>query len=141
MSQLTHPASSHSRHSSSQRRVAYSKAGTDVATEIVFYKITEVNVASGVLKIKCWLRLEWQDLRLAWDPADHGGISQVPFLGATFADRDASEIWLPDLTAYNVVQRFLPRVNGPHHHSGRRSGDGWCCGHGSGLGPRGSALH
>ena len=68
-----------------QRRVDYSKAGTDVSVEIVFYKVEDVSVATGRLSLKCWLRMEWEDLRLTWDPEQFGGITQIPVLGFSYA--------------------------------------------------------
>ena len=88
--------------SSDSRLVDYSEAGTDVRMEILFYKLNNVDVPHGHLQIKCWMRLVWYDTRLAWNTSDPRweGITQVPMLGASYADPETSEIWLPDLTPY-----------------------------------------
>ena len=60
----------------------YSQAGTDVDVEVVFYKLDTVDVPHGHLQIKCWMRMWWQDTRLAWNESDPqwAGISSIPML-------------------------------------------------------------
>ena len=43
------------------------------------------------------------DSRLKWDPAMHNNITSLPFVGASFASPEESEIWLPELTVYNTL--------------------------------------
>ena len=91
----------------STRLVNYSSAGTDVLINMRFYKIDTVNVADGSLRVKVWWRSRWQDDRLAWDPAAYGGITEVAFHAASFADVELSDIWLPDITIYNTAEGLL----------------------------------
>lgn len=91
----------------SQRAVDYSEAGTDVQLNVRFYKLDEVNVASGTISYKVWFRLRWIDSRLAWDPAQYGGITEVRFQGASYSAPEDSEIWLPDVTPYNAVTGLM----------------------------------
>lgn len=91
----------------SHRRVNYSAAGTDVEVQLRFFKALGLDGNAGHLAIKVWLRLQWVDLRLAWDPADYGGIETIPFHANSYTTPEDTEIWLPDLTAYNSVEGFM----------------------------------
>ena len=46
-------------------------------------------------------RLQWQDDRLAWDPAQFGGVSEIQMRAAGLSDSENSEIWVPDIIPYN----------------------------------------
>jgi hypothetical protein len=72
-----------------------SRAGTDVKLQIRFFKVKEVNLVAGFMTLKVWWRLSWTDLRLAWKPAAHHGVTQVPL--------EQTEVWLPDLGHYNAM--------------------------------------
>ena len=54
-----------------------SRAGTDVGLQVRFFKVQEVRANEGVMRLKVWVRMEWSDTRLAWDPAAYDGIEQV----------------------------------------------------------------
>lgn len=82
----------------SRRQVNYSSAGTDVMLNMRFWKVDAVEVAAGRMRVKVWVRFKWQDERLAWDPAEFGGITTLPLN----AEEGASDIWLPDLAVYNT---------------------------------------
>ena len=47
----------------------------------------------GVLEMKMWLRINWKDERLSWNPEEYGGVSQlnVPF----------DKVWMPDVICFN----------------------------------------
>ncbi|XP_023321465.1 neuronal acetylcholine receptor subunit alpha-2 [Eurytemora carolleeae] len=49
--------------------------------------------SNGVLTIICWLRLVWNDPRLAWDPSKHHNISTFRIT--------PDELWKPDIALYN----------------------------------------
>lgn len=91
----------------SSRLVNYSAAGTDVMLNLRFWKVDAVDVAAGHLRVKVWWRSKWQDQRLAWDPADYGGITVFPVHAASFADPELSDIWLPDISVYNSVEGLM----------------------------------
>lgn len=40
-----------------------------------------------------WLKYEWKDSRLTWDPKEFGGVEVIRL--------DADEVWKPDVTLYN----------------------------------------
>ena len=77
----------------SSRVATYSKAGADVALQLRFFKVDEITVSEGSMRLKVWWRQRWTDTRLAWDPAEFGNITQVTI--------SETEPWLPDLTHYN----------------------------------------
>ena len=97
------------------RQVNYSAAGTDVKMQLRFFKALSVESAEGLLSIKVWLRMQWSDLRLSWNPADYGGITTVQFHASSFATPEDSEIWLPDITAYaaHITLTYHPSIT-PH---------------------------
>ena len=47
-----------------------SMAGTEVGVNIRVFKVESVDTASSHLRLKVWLRMQWSDLRLTWNPAD-----------------------------------------------------------------------
>ena len=91
----------------SNRTNSYSQAGTDVELQIRFFKILSVTPSSGTLELKVWYRMMWQDERLAWDPADYNGITEVGFHAYSHHDMESSEIWLPDVQPYNAVSGLM----------------------------------
>lgn len=52
----------------SVRTASYSRAGTDVSTQIRFFKVREVSATEGRMALKVWWRMWWSDTRLSWDP-------------------------------------------------------------------------
>lgn len=76
-------------------------ATQDVGMQMVFYKLDNVDVPNGHMRIKCWLRMSWFDYRLRWDPAEFGNITSTYFRAATFSDSGensaVTDIWLPDV--------------------------------------------
>eukprot|EP00966_Prymnesium_polylepis_P250662 5796329-Prymnesium_polylepis.1 len=77
----------------SRRRPGHSALGTDVAMQIRFFKTEEVDVAKGSMRLKVWLRFEWNDMRLSWNPREEN-VTQLIL--------DQSEPWLPDITHFNA---------------------------------------
>ena len=46
-----------------------SDAGTDVQLQLRVLKLDQIDIASGSMAVKVWIRMQWQDDRLKWDPA------------------------------------------------------------------------
>jgi hypothetical protein len=86
--------------------VDYSGAGTDVSVQIRFFKVEHVSPTEGMMRLRVWVRLTWKDLRLQWTPSAYGNITTIKFNANSFATPEDSEIWLPDITAYNAVNGF-----------------------------------
>ena len=80
----------------------YSAAGTDVTLQIRFFKVDSLSTTNGRLSIKVWWRCKWQDLRLSWDPAQYGNVTDVSFNAASQGVPEDSDIWLPDVQPYNA---------------------------------------
>ena len=81
----------------------YSGAGTDVRMQVQFFKVEGVDAAHAKMRLKVWLRYSWQDTRLAWDPAEFGGITKTFFQGKSVSAPEETEIWLPDVQPYNTA--------------------------------------
>jgi nicotinic acetylcholine receptor len=79
----------------------YSDAGTDVYMQIRFFKVQEVAAADGKMTLKVWYRQSWKDTRLAWDPAEYGGVDTIYVPGSNSVGDSGAELWVPDITAYN----------------------------------------
>ena len=45
-----------------------SDAGTDVQLQLRVLKLDKIDIASGSMAVKVWIRMQWQDDRLKWDP-------------------------------------------------------------------------
>jgi hypothetical protein len=57
----------------------YSAAGTDVILELRFYKLESLSTADASLRVHVWMRHRWNDTRLAWDPSQHGNLTELTF--------------------------------------------------------------
>ena len=86
----------------STRVYDYSAAGTDVRIQIRWYKLEAVSVETGTMTAKVWWRMKWYDKRLAWNASAYGGITRAEYRAHSYDDMEQSEIWLPDVTPYNV---------------------------------------
>ena len=52
-----------------------------------------------------WIREQWNDTRLAWDPAAYNGTEKVGFwIGDGSGMSETSEIWTPDLELWNLAE-------------------------------------
>ncbi|KAF8384779.1 lgc-29 [Pristionchus pacificus] len=57
---------------------------------LTWFRIVKLDQVEQVMKIIAELRLIWTDHRLAWNPADYGGIQHIYFT--------RNSIWVPELT-------------------------------------------
>ena len=80
-----------------------SQAGTDVNLQLRVYKIDSVDAATAHMKLKVWLRLSWVDERLSWNPEDYGNVTSTYFLATGQNKGEETQIWVPDLTIYNLA--------------------------------------
>ena len=76
--------------------------GTLVRFALRIFKVQHVDTSTGSLRLKVWFRLRWTDLRLAWDPAEFGGVTQAHMRAAAITNDQDSDIWLPDVQPYNA---------------------------------------
>ena len=91
--------------------VNYSSAGTDVRLEIRFFKIESVLETEGRMRLKVWLRMRWQDERLAWNPEEWGGVTQTFFQAVSLSSPEETEIWVPDVQPYNTAQGIITTLD------------------------------
>lgn len=80
-----------------------STAGTDVYLQLRFFKVVSVMPSTGMMTLRVWWRLSWNDLRLSWDPAQYGNITELKFHAMDITDPETTDIWLPDATPYNAA--------------------------------------
>lgn len=79
--------------------------GVPIETGMEIYKINSLDVPSGQLNMKVWLRSSWTDPRLAWKGVtgfeDYATLPQLEMRGTPHS-ADA-QIWVPDYELYNGV--------------------------------------
>ena len=92
-----------------------SLAGTDVKLQIRFYTVDKVDVAHGHMSVKIWLRLEWTDLRLAWNPEDYGGITYTFYTASGLNDQENTNIWVPGASLQLTVPTAWQLHSSAHH--------------------------
>ena len=85
----------------------YSNSGTDVHLQIRFFKIENVKMAEGSMRVKVWWRMQWQDDRLAWNASQYGGVEEVFYNAEALTNSEVTEIWVPDLQPYNAVEGLV----------------------------------
>ena len=85
-----------------QGKTSPSMAGTEVGVNMRVFKVESVDTASSHLRLKVWLRMQWSDLRLTWNPADYGNISQMQMRAAAITNDQDTDIWLPDVMPFNT---------------------------------------
>ena len=68
---------------------------------------------SAELELLVWVRTGWKDPRLAWDPAQYGGVDQLSFSSRLSDIPEQGDIWVPDLDLYNTPTSLhtLPNKN------------------------------
>ena len=79
-------------------------SGTRVSTQFRLFKVLNVDIASGELKMKIWRRTVWKDDRLKWDPIDHDGIKM--FWAYPLNRREYTpdnNLWLPPMYTTNTI--------------------------------------
>mmetsp|Transcript_17441 Transcript_17441/g.25761 ORF Transcript_17441/g.25761 Transcript_17441/m.25761 type:complete len:516 (+) Transcript_17441:44-1591(+) len=65
------------------------------------FKIKEINIATSIMSLNAWLRISWNDPRLAWNSSDprYFNVNQTVFKAST--DPEITQVWVPDLELYN----------------------------------------
>ena len=60
----------------------------------------ELDTTNQQIAFIAWWRHYWADPRLAWDPADWGGITELTFFG----HEEHKQIWTPDTIIYEAIE-------------------------------------
>ena len=53
---------------------------------------------AGYLSANVWMKYQWTDYRLTWDPEQYRGVNQIRV--------PASMVWRPDIIIYNQVAKY-----------------------------------
>uniref|UniRef100_A0A4W3HP36 Cholinergic receptor, nicotinic, beta 4 (neuronal) n=1 Tax=Callorhinchus milii TaxID=7868 RepID=A0A4W3HP36_CALMI len=64
-----------------------------IVLQVSLAQLINVNEREQIMTTNVWLKQEWFDYRLSWDPADYDGICKVRV--------HSKLIWLPDVVLYN----------------------------------------
>ena len=86
----------------STRTDSYSAAGTEVKLDVRIFKVIAVNPSKGLMQIKVWLRMQWVDQRLMWDPKQHGNLTLTHMWSDTRPTGAGPELWTPDIQPWNA---------------------------------------
>lgn len=73
--------------------------GLQVEFELVLTTLIEVNTAGESIEFESWWRMYWTDPRLSWDPAQHGGMTQIVL--------KHTEVWRPDVILFEKIKDVI----------------------------------
>jgi len=67
-----------------------------------FHKVHALDIAASTADLVVWVRIQWKDPRLVWDPKDFGGLTTTWFfLSDGMGGGEVSEIFTPDMYLWN----------------------------------------
>ncbi|CAB9500519.1 Acetylcholine receptor subunit alpha [Seminavis robusta] len=81
------------------------RSGLPVDVGLNFHRVLKVDVTSSVADLIVWVRQEWTDPRLRWNPADYNNLTTLHvWVGGdgSGVGGETSEIWTPDLQLWNL---------------------------------------
>jgi len=109
-------ASTTSNTSSSSSSSFTKQEGLSVELDISFHKVFDIDVTRSVVDLVVWVRQEWHDPRLAWNPDDYGGLQRAWFwVGqGSGPGGETSEIWTPDLELWNMEESLSTSLTDAH---------------------------
>ncbi|XP_075432160.1 neuronal acetylcholine receptor subunit beta-4 isoform X1 [Ascaphus truei] len=64
-----------------------------IVLQVSLAQLISVNEREQIMTTNVWLKQEWADYRLTWDPAEYDGIRKLRI--------PSQQIWLPDIVLYN----------------------------------------
>lgn len=66
------------------------------------FKVHALDIAASTADLVVWVRIQWKDPRLVWDPKDFGGLTTTWFfLSDGMGGGEVSEIFTPDMYLWN----------------------------------------
>uniref|UniRef100_G1PN60 Cholinergic receptor nicotinic alpha 10 subunit n=1 Tax=Myotis lucifugus TaxID=59463 RepID=G1PN60_MYOLU len=80
-------------YTSALRPVADTDQTLNVTLEVTLSQIIDMDERNQVLTLYLWIRQEWTDAYLRWDPDDYGGLDAIRI--------PSSLVWRPDIVLYN----------------------------------------
>ncbi|VDO76715.1 unnamed protein product [Onchocerca flexuosa] len=76
-----------------ERPVERSDDPVVVTLGVIFQQIIDLNERQEKLEINAWLKYNWKDTKLRWDPLEYENITDLR--------HPAGTIWQPDILLYN----------------------------------------
>ncbi|XP_048761401.1 neuronal acetylcholine receptor subunit alpha-9-like [Ostrea edulis] len=75
-----------------------SETAVNVTVDVGLREIVDLSEKQETIKLKIWVRLQWEDCNLTWNTSDFGGISKmvVPY----------DKIWIPDVTLLEGINEI-----------------------------------
>ncbi|XP_067025116.1 neuronal acetylcholine receptor subunit alpha-10-like [Acropora muricata] len=90
----------------------------NVTLDITFHGVIDLDEKYQILSSSVWVRQEWTNQLLKWNPSDYGEIKEITI--------DSSQVWQPDIVLYNnVFEEFDGRLDKVKTRV-RVSNDGLC---------------
>ncbi|KAM5318260.1 neuronal acetylcholine receptor subunit alpha-10 [Glossophaga mutica] len=89
-----------SNYTSALRPVADTDQALNVTLEVTLSQIIDMDERNQVLTLYLWIRQEWTDAHLRWDPDDYGGLDAIRI--------PSSLVWRPDIVLYNKADAQPP---------------------------------
>lgn len=76
----------------------------NISIDTALRELVEINEKFQTLKLKIWVRLNWTDCNLQWNPSDFNDLDRI------YVNYD--HIWTPDITLYEGISEFgsMPQV-------------------------------
>ncbi|XP_068714587.1 neuronal acetylcholine receptor subunit alpha-10-like [Montipora foliosa] len=100
------------------RPVSNSLDAVNVTLDITFHGVIDMDEKHQILSSSVWVRQEWTNQLVTWNPADYGGLKHITI--------DSSQIWQPDVVLYNnVFEEFDGRMDNVKTRIRVRN-DGYC---------------
>ncbi|VDM97786.1 unnamed protein product [Thelazia callipaeda] len=78
-----------------ERPVERSEDPVIVTLGVIFQQIIDLNEREEKLEVNAWLKYNWNDMKLRWDPLEYENITDLR--------HPAGTIWQPDILLYNSV--------------------------------------
>uniref|UniRef100_A0A0R3S198 Acetylcholine receptor subunit alpha-type acr-16 n=1 Tax=Elaeophora elaphi TaxID=1147741 RepID=A0A0R3S198_9BILA len=78
-----------------ERPVERSEDPVIVTLGVIFQQIIDLNEREEKLEVNAWLKYNWKDMKLRWDPLEYENITDLR--------HPAGTIWQPDILLYNSV--------------------------------------
>lgn len=79
-------------------RPEHSTVATKVLIALTLIHI-DLDETKGVLTTNGWLKMNWTDSKLSWNPSDYENLASLHVA--------AGDVWKPDLTIYNSAEANL----------------------------------
>ncbi|XP_010847823.1 PREDICTED: neuronal acetylcholine receptor subunit alpha-10 [Bison bison bison] len=87
-------------YTSALRPVADTDQALNVTLEVTLSQIIDMDERNQVLTLYLWIRQEWTDAYLRWDPDTYGGLDAIRI--------PSSLVWRPDIVLYNKADAQAP---------------------------------